>query len=84
MNYTKVIFNKCPLPECSREEKDAFSLYWYFPNRYSNTDIEIRGERDTFKCELWGQHYYNLERHKNKKTYAKNRIRRCNKIKEEL
>jgi len=84
MNYTRGSFNECPVPGCSGGGKDTFSVYRHFANRHPDADIEIRGDRDTLKCELCGQRCYDLNKHKQTSTCMKNRTRRSNEIKQTL
>ena len=46
MNYTKGIFNKCPVPGCSEGGKETFAVYRHFTGRYPGADIVIRGDRE--------------------------------------
>ena len=84
MNYTRGCFNRCPVPGCSGGGKDTFSVYRHFANRHPDAEIEIRGDRDTVKCDLCGQRCYDLIKHQKTSTCMKNRRRRGNEEKQTL
>ena len=63
-NYTKGMFNECSVPGYTRGGKETYFIYKHFARRHPKADIEIRGDRETVKCELCNTRCYNLDKHK--------------------
>jgi len=83
-NFTKGIFNNCPVPGCSGGGKDTFAVYRHFCNRHPKADIVISGDRKVIKCDRCGMMCRNLEKHKETSYCKKDTAQRKNEQLREL
>ena len=83
-NFTKGIFNYCPIPGCSRGGKNTFAICRNFYNRYPKASTIISGDRNVVKCDLCRMMCRNLEKHKKTNYCKKDIAQRRNKRLQEL
>ena len=83
-NFTKGIFNYCPVPGCSGGGKDTFAIYRHFCNRHPKANIVISGDRNVVKCDSCGMMCRDLEKHKKTNYCKKDTAQRRNERLQEL
>ena len=79
-NYTKGVFNECPVPTCTGGGKDTFGIYRHFAWKHPKASVTMCGDRGVHTCDKHGMKCYNLSGHKHNETCKKLQKRRKNEV----